>query len=176
MAGPVVAGGVILLRLPSGVLIDDSKRLSSAAREAAFSEIVPHAAVGIGFATPEEIDRLGIHRACHLAMLRALRRLPVQPDLVLVDGPWVPDGCLSKAVPIVGGDARSLHIACASIVAKVVRDRMMRALDRILPAYGFQRHKGYGTPEHLKALREIGASNVHRFSFRPVRDPQLSFP
>ena len=169
LAGPVVASAVILYQSPLNVPIDDSKRLSASAREAAYREILPNAAVGIGYAVPEEIDRIGIHLACHLAMLRAVHRLPVSPALILVDGPWVPAGCPVKTIPIIGGDAKSLHIACASIVAKVARDRMMRRLHRILPAYGFHRHKGYGTPEHLEALREIGASNVHRFSFRPLR-------
>lgn len=165
----MVASAVILYHPLPNVPIDDSKRLSPSAREAAYRQILPNAVVGIGYATPEEIDRRGIHPACHLAMLRALRQLPVSPALILVDGPWIPAGCPVKAVPVIGGDARSLHIACASIVAKVVRDRMMRRLHRILPAYGFSRHKGYGTPEHLEVLREIGASNFHRFSFRPVR-------
>ncbi|MBI3333541.1 MAG: ribonuclease HII [Candidatus Omnitrophica bacterium] len=174
LAGPVVAGAVVLhpVSIPLTVPIDDSKRLSPSAREAAFRVILRSAEVGIGFAGEEEIDQVGIHAACHLAMLRAIRRLPHPPRMVFVDGPWVPPGCPVEAVPIVGGDAKSLSIACASIVAKVARDRLMTRLHDLFPEYGFRRHKGYGTPEHLNALRSIGPSWIHRFSFRPVRAPE----
>lgn len=161
---------MILHRTSFTVAVDDSKRLSPEARERAYRMILPWAQVGIGHATPEEIDRIGIGAACGLAMRRAFERLPVMPALVVVDGPWVFRGCSVPAEPIVGGDAKSLSIACASIVAKVTRDRMMRRLHKILPHYGFLRHKGYGTPEHLKQLRAIGPSSFHRFSFQPVRE------
>ena len=164
-----MASAVILHQFSLDVLIDDSKRLTPSAREAAYRRILPRADIGIGFSGPEEIDRIGIHRATLQAMFRAVQQLPSMPALILVDGLHVPPGCPVKAVPIVGGDSKSLLIASASIVAKVIRDRMMVRLHRILPEFGFRRHKGYGTPEHLQALRRIGATGFHRFSFRPVR-------
>ncbi len=170
LAGPVLASALILRRTSFTIPVDDSKRLSPEARERAYGAILPWADYGIGHATPEEIDRIGIGAATTLAMRRAFERLPVKPALVLVDGPWVFRGCSVPAEAIVDGDAKSLSIACASIVAKVTRDRMMRTLHKILPHYGFLRHKGYGTPEHLKQLRAIGPSSFHRFSFHPVRE------
>ena len=165
----MVAGAIVLHRTDLTVAIDDSKSLSPRDREAAYRALLPVADIGIGFAGPEEIDRIGIHAATGLAMLRAFRRLPRFPTLALIDGPWIPAGFPIPALPIVDGDAKSLSIACASIVAKVVRDRGMVLAHRIHPEYGFLRHKGYGTPEHLAALRAIGPSLVHRFSFRPIR-------
>ncbi|MBI3616567.1 MAG: ribonuclease HII [Candidatus Omnitrophica bacterium] len=175
LAGPVVACALILHETSLDVPIDDSKRLSPAARETAYRGLLPRADIGIGFAGAEEIDRIGIHNASLLAMRRAVNRLPILPALILVDGSFVPRGCSVKTVPIVGGDAKSLSIAGASIVAKVIRDRMMIWLHRILPHYGFHRHKGYGTPQHLEALRQIGATDFHRFSFRPVRGERCHF-
>ena len=169
LAGPVVAGAVLLNRFHFPVRIDDSKRLSPSAREAAYRAILPYAQIGVGFVGPEEIDRIGIHRATALAMRRALKRLPTLPVLALIDGAWVPSGFPIPAMPIVRGDSRSLLIACASIVAKVIRDRWMLKIHRLVPEYGFHRHKGYGTPEHLDALRLIGPSLFHRFSFEPVK-------
>ncbi len=169
LAGPVVAAAVILPFIPLAVVIDDSKRLTPQAREAAFQVILPLAAVGVGIVDVEEIDRIGIHRATGLAMLKALRRLPRLPQWALVDGPWIPEGCPVGATPIVGGDAKSRLIASASIVAKVLRDRLMRNLHRLIPEYGFYRHKGYPTPEHLKALKRLGPCFLHRFSFSPLR-------
>ena len=169
LAGPVVASAVILHRTSFTTPIDDSKRLTPRAREAAYRQILSSADIGIGFVDPEEIDRLKIQAACQLAMLRALKRLPLSPALVLIDGIWVPSGCPFPSVPIVHGDSRSLVIACASIVAKVVRDRLMRRIHRLLPVYGFHRHKGYGTAEHLQALRTVGPSFLHRYSFQPVK-------
>jgi ribonuclease HII len=116
-----------------------------------------------------EIDRLNIRRATHLAMCRAVAALAAPPDHVLVDGLPVTDlPCPSTA--IVGGDAKSLSIAAASVAAKIARDRFMVELDRLYPAYGFARHKGYGTSYHIRALFEYGPSPVHRCSFRPVRE------
>lgn len=168
LAGPVVASAVILRRFRFTVRIDDSKKLSPEGREAAYREILPSAEIGIGFVSAEEIDRLGIQLATQRAMVFALHHLPRLPEIALIDGSFVPLGCPVPAIPIVGGDAKSLSIACASIVAKVVRDRMMRLLHQMVPEYGFHRHKGYPTPEHLAAIRRIGPSLFHRFSFRPV--------
>ena len=165
----MVASAVLLRRFRFSVPIDDSKRLSPRAREAAFRCILPWADIGIGFVWPEEIDRLGIHPATGLAMLRAIQRLPVPAQVAFIDGPWIPEGFPLPAVPIVKGDAKSLVIACASIVAKVVRDRGMDRVHRLHPEYGFLRHKGYGTPEHLNALATLGPSLFHRYSFQPIR-------
>ena len=169
LAGPVVASAVILHRLSFTVLIDDSKRLTPQAREKAYQAILLSADVGIGSATSEEVDRLGIHVACQRAMAQAFHRLPVRPHLVLIDGPWVPAEIPVPAIGIVDGDAKSLAIAAASIVAKVTRDRFMRRLHHLHPEYGFHHHKGYGTSEHLAVLKSIGPSSFHRFSFQPIR-------
>ena len=171
LAGPVVASAVILFQLPPCSSLDDSKRLTPRARETAYRAILSSAAIGVGAAGVEEIDRIGIHAATHQAMIRALRKLSVPPDWVLVDGNHLPRGCPFPAEPVVDGDARSLSIACASIVAKVVRDQWMGLVHRLHPEYGFQRHKGYGTPEHLRALRWLGPCRFHRFSFQPIRAP-----
>lgn len=164
----MVASAVVLRRFRFTVRIDDSKKLSPQAREAAYREILPCAEIGIGFVGAEEIDRTGIHAASQKAMLIALQHLPRLPQLALIDGLFVPSGFPVPAISIVGGDGKSFSIACASIVAKVVRDRMMRRLHQMVPQYGFHRHKGYPTAEHLKVLRWIGPTFFHRFSFRPV--------
>lgn len=169
LAGPIVASAVVLRRFHFTVRIDDSKKLSPPAREAAYRQILQCAEIGIGFVGPEEIDRVGIQVAGQTAMRLALEHLPAPPELALIDGLFVPPGCSVPAMAIVKGDSRSFSIACASIVAKVVRDRMMRRLHQLLPSYGFHRHKGYPTPEHLKVLGQIGPSLCHRFSFHPLR-------
>ncbi len=169
LAGPLVASAVILRKIPLAVSIDDSKRLTPLARETAFFALLTHADIGVGYSVPEEIDRFGIQAATGLAMRRALECLPERPAMVLIDGAWIPKDFPARAHPIVRGDSRSLRIASASIVAKVIRDRMMMRLHQILPAYRFDRHKGYGTRGHMAALSSIGASSFHRFSFRPVR-------
>jgi len=127
------------------------------------------AAIGVGVVSPETIDQIGIDRAWAQAMAQAIGRLPVQPKLVLIDGQRIPKGIPIDALPVVRGDGRSLVIAAASIVAKVVRDRMMMQLHQLLPEYRFAQHKGYGTAEHLKILKTVGPSAFHRFSFRPIR-------
>ena len=173
LAGPVVAAVVVLGPGPSKELrpVKDSKVLSAELRERLYP-VIRRSAVrcAVAWADPEEIDRHNILRASLLAMRRAFHRVGLDPaDLVLaVDGPHaVPDvGCRQQ--PIVDGDAKSLAIACASILAKVVRDRWMRHLHRAFPGYGFESHKGYGTPEHLDALARLGPSPIHRRSFQPV--------
>lgn len=167
-AGPVVAAAVILDRdnLPSGIA--DSKTLDEQAREEAFAGILKTAAVGIGIADVARIDRDNILNATMWAMAEAVRRLDVAPRLALIDGNRLPPlKCEGRA--IVKGDARCLSIAAASIVAKVTRDRMMVDLARQYPGYGFERHKGYGTPQHKEALERHGACAIHRRSFRPVQ-------
>ncbi|MBI1953689.1 MAG: ribonuclease HII [Candidatus Omnitrophica bacterium] len=168
LAGPVVASAVSLRAFPSDVLIDDSKRLTPRQREDAFRVICRVADWGLGIVEPEVIDRIGIHAATLEAMRRALLALPQRPRWAVIDGPWIPPRFPVRALPVVGGDGKSLSVACASIVAKVVRDRFMTKLHRLLPEYGFIRHKGYGTPEHLNLLKGIGPSSFHRYSFRGV--------
>ncbi len=176
LAGPVVAAAVVL---PSGgsrelAGVRDSKTLSAAQRERLFSAIRRNALqVAVGWALSEEIDRINILQASLLAMRRALARLRFQEPspasaLLIVDGNRrIPEVPLAQEA-IIGGDRDSLSIASAGIVAKVVRDRWMNRLDGLFPGYGFARHKGYGTPEHLGALRRLGPSRIHRRSFAPV--------
>jgi ribonuclease HII len=166
----VVASAVILpprVRLPG---INDSKQLSAAAREAAYEAVVRKAhAWAVAAVEVEEIDRINILRATHEAMAAALRALDPAPDGALVDGlPVTGLPCPHQA--LVDGDALCVSIAAASIVAKVTRDRLMCELDECYPGYGFAQHKGYGTRDHLRALRELGPSPCHRRSFRPVAE------
>ena len=169
LAGPVVAAAVIL---PADFALDgltDSKKVPAARREKIFAVLATHPCVAWAacLATVEEIDRHNILRATHLAMARAVRALPARPDHALVDGLPVRDLPVPHSA-LVGGDALSLSIAAASIMAKVTRDRLMVALDAEYPQYGFARHKGYGVRQHLEALRHHGPCPVHRRSFAPV--------
>jgi ribonuclease HII len=168
LAGPVVAAAVILDpdAIPDG--IDDSKKLTEAQRERLFEAIVAHAAVGVGEASPREIDRHNVLRATLLAMTRAVAALPQAPTVVLVDGNRAP-AWRYRSETLVGGDARCLSIAAASIVAKVTRDRLMRALAAEHPEYGWCRNKGYPTPDHLAAVERAGVTVHHRRSFAPVQ-------
>ena len=169
LAGPVVAAAVILDpdNIPAGLA--DSKALKPAQREALFPLIAMSAlGIGIGSATAEEIDVLNIREATFLAMRRAVAALPLRPALLLVDGRDAPDlGCTVEA--IIKGDASVASIAAASIIAKVIRDRMMARLGQAYPAYGFAQHSGYGTPAHLAAIAAQGPCPDHRFSFAPVK-------
>ncbi len=168
LAGPVVAAAVILDRtnIPNG--INDSKAVPEKRREALALRIRESAMVGVGLASPQEIDRLNIHRATLLAMARAVEALPVPPAFALVDGRFAPElGCPARAV--VRGDSRSLSIAAASVVAKVARDRIMAAAAVEDSRFGWDRNKGYPTPAHLTALARFGPSPLHRRSFGPVR-------
>ena len=167
LAGPVVAAAVILdrKRIPKG--LDDSKQMSADAREEAYARIMDIAVVGVGEAGVDEIDLVNIRQATHLAMARAVRALSLAAAFALVDGndaPALPCPCDT----IVGGDGRSVSIAAASIIAKVTRDRMMRALHEEHPFYGWLTNKGYGTEEHLAALTRHGPCRHHRRSFAPV--------
>jgi ribonuclease HII len=180
LAGPVVASAVVLdrafaLREEHGLLagLTDSKKLTVARREA-FHELLqslPDVQAGVGLADRDEIDCLNILRATHLAMGRAVRDLGLTPHHVLVDGLPV-SGFPCPSTPIVKGDAKSLSIAAASVIAKVVRDARMTELDAVYPQYGFARHKGYGSQFHIRALLEHGPCPEHRRSFRPVREAE----
>lgn len=170
LAGPLVAAAVILppaLR-PRG--LDDSKKLDEPARDRLVAEVKAGAvAWAVGVASPEEVDRLNPYQAGLLAMRRAVEGLAVPPEHLLVDARRIP----GLAVPqqgIVKGDARSLSIAAASVVAKTTRDAMMVEAEARWPGYGFARHKGYGAPEHLEALRRLGACPIHRRSYAPVAE------
>jgi ribonuclease HII len=170
LAGPVLAAAVVLpkhFELPG---LTDSKKLSPAARERLFPLIRQQAlAVGIGLASPAEIDQINILQATLQAMLRAVNQLPLNPDYLLIDGITpvphpLPQQTLKK------GDSRSLSIAAASVIAKVVRDRLMVHYDRRFPDYGFAGHKGYGSAAHRQAIADFGPCPIHRTSFRGVRE------
>jgi ribonuclease HII len=176
LAGPVIAAAVLFPPHASIPGVEDSKRLSPKERDLLFVEISKVAlGVGIGTIGPDVIDRVNILRATHQAMLDAVAALPTDPGLVLVDGLPVP-GTPWPQLALVGGDGLSLSIAAASIVAKVTRDRLMCDLDLIHPGYGFARHKGYCTPQHLDALRRLGPCSAHRTSFAPVREALSPLP
>jgi ribonuclease HII len=168
LAGPVVAAAVMLdpKRTPRG--INDSKKLTPEAREDLYGAITARAQWAIGIADVSRIDTDNILNARLWAMARAVDALGIPPDLVLVDGNRAP-GIECRCRTVIGGDGISLSIAAASIVAKVTRDRLMRALDDECPGYGFASHKGYGTPAHQAALARLGPSAHHRRSFAPVR-------
>ena len=166
-AGPVVAAAVILDRGWDADGVDDSKRLTAAARTRLRREIEAHAEVGTGQASVYEIDRMNILNAALLAMRRAVAALARVPECALVDGNRLPD-LPCPATAVTRGDARSVSIAAASIVAKVERDRLMAGLAVDFPGYGWERNAGYGTPEHAAALERLGVSPHHRRSFAPV--------
>lgn len=170
LAGPVTAAAVILNpdNIPSGLA--DSKTLTSARREALFDEIMASADVGVAHASVQEIDDLNILRASHLAMTRAIAALPRAPNHVLIDGNLIPRGLEIPATAIVKGDAKSLSIAAASIIAKVTRDRLMVDLAQHFPAYGWAQNAGYPTKAHLLALQNLGVTPWHRRSFKPVHN------
>lgn len=166
LAGPIVAAAVVLRQLVPG--LDDSKKLTPAQRQELFVELHRRAnGIGVHVLEPELIDQYGIQSANYSAMVRAVSKLDPPPDFLLVDGFAIP-GCRFPHKRIVKGDARSQSIAAASIVAKVVRDRIMCELDKRYPEYGFARHKGYGTAEHLAALEKHGPCPAHRRSFAPI--------
>ena len=178
LAGPVVAAAVILPpeSLPNG--LNDSKVLSLARRELLLNEMIARddIFVSLGIAEPEEIDRLNILHASMIAMRRAVTGLPMRPEMALIDGNRLPPDMPCPAQAIVKGDAKSLSIAAASIAAKVIRDRLMVEADQRFPGYGLAGHKGYPTKAHKAALQELGASPIHRRSFKPVADAlHLSF-
>jgi len=176
LAGPVVAAAVILE--PGGRWdgLNDSKQLGAEQRETLHARVLSGArAFAWAVLGPRAIDRLNIRRASLEAMRRAVTRLRVAPTLVLVDGRDVIPGLSPRQIAVVDGDARMLSIAAASVLAKVVRDRIMDRLDGVWPGYGFARHKGYGTPEHLEAIERLGPCALHRFSFRPVCLQELPF-
>ncbi|QTN31514.1 ribonuclease HII [Akkermansiaceae bacterium] len=175
LAGPVVAAAVILPRPFSCPFLNDSKKLTKNRRELLYGEITGNPTViwAVGLVGPEEIDAINILRATHRAMGLALAALSENPDIALIDGLPV-KGLSMPHEALVKGDGLSLSIAAASVIAKVTRDRFMERIDSEFPAYGFARHQGYGTRQHLEALRKHGPCRHHRRSFQPVS--QLSLP
>lgn len=165
LAGPVVAGAVILPEDCEILYLNDSKQLSAKRREELFDEIREKAAAwGIGMASPQRIDEINILQATYEAMAQAVKALDPAPGVLLNDAVKIPQISLPQ-VPIIKGDAKSLSIAAASVLAKVTRDRLMVGYDREFPQYGFAAHKGYGSAAHIAAIREYGPSPIHRRTF-----------
>ncbi|WP_394217219.1 ribonuclease HII [Halobacillus trueperi] len=169
IAGPVVAGAVILPRDYYLEGLNDSKKLSLKSREAYFDRIKADADWGVGIVTNEEIDRINIYQATKLAMQRAVDDLSDQPEHLLIDAMEL-GATSTPQTKLIKGDERSVSIAAASVVAKVTRDRMMAALDEQYPLYEFRNNQGYGTKPHVEALKNHGPSPVHRKTFAPVKD------
>ncbi len=164
-AGPVVACAVILPRNCDILYINDSKQLSEKKREELYDEIISKAVTyGIGSVPPNQIDEMNILQATYEAMRKAIGNLSVKPDILLNDAVTIP-GVDIKQVPIIKGDAKSISIAAASIVAKVTRDRLMVAYDQVFPGYDFANNKGYGSAKHIEAIKRLGLTLIHRRSF-----------
>jgi len=170
LAGPVTAAAVVLdpARIPDG--LNDSKKLTARRREVLAAQIWEVADVCVADASVEEIDEINILRASHLAMMRAVAGLARPPDHLLIDGNMIPRGAVIPGTTVVKGDARSLSIAAASIVAKVCRDKVMVELAQHFPGYGWETNAGYGSAAHLEALRNLGVTPHHRRSFKPVHN------
>ena len=165
LAGPVVAGAVILPKDCEILYLNDSKKLSARRRDELFDEIREKAvAIGVGVVSPEEIDKINILQATYEAMRMAVNALETAPQVLLNDAVTIPGISISQ-VPVIKGDAKSVSIAAASIVAKVTRDRMMAEYDAEYPLYGFAKHKGYGSAAHIEAIQKYGPCPIHRRSF-----------
>ena len=164
-AGPVVAGAVILPPDCEILYVNGSKQLSEKMREQLYDEIMEKAvSVAVGYASPQRIDEINILQATYEAMREAVSKLDVTPQILLNDAVTIPQITIPQ-VPIIKGDAKSISIAAASIVAKVTRDRLMREYDKIMPEYGFASNKGYGSKEHIEAIKKYGPTPIHRRSF-----------
>ena len=165
LAGPVVAGAVILPTDHDILWLNDSKQLSAKRREELYDIIMKEAvAVGVGYASPARIDEINILQATYEAMREAVSKLPVRPQILLNDAVTIPRVEIPQ-VPIIKGDAKSVSIAAASIIAKVTRDRLMEEYDKIMPEYGFASHKGYGSKSHIEAIKTYGPTPIHRRTF-----------
>ncbi len=165
LAGPVMAGAVILPKDCNILYINDSKQLSGKKREELYDIIMEQAvAVGVGSVSPSKIDEINILQATYEAMRQAIANLSVVPDILLNDAVTIPEITI-RQVPIIKGDAKSISIAAASIIAKVTRDRLMVSYDNIFPQYGFTANKGYGSREHIEVLKKLGPTPIHRQSF-----------
>lgn len=170
LAGPVYAAAVILGpgKIPTG--LNDSKKLSAKNRNSVLESILEYADISIASASEREIEQINILQASHLAMVRAVAGLKKKPDYVLVDGNLIPQDLRIPATAVIKGDARSLSIAAASIVAKIKRDLVMSDLAQHYPGYGWEKNAGYPTTEHLKALQDLGVTPHHRRTFKPVHN------
>ena len=165
LAGPVVAGAVILPKDCDILYLNDSKQLSEKKREELYDVIMEKAlATGLGFVSPERIDEINILQATYEAMRQAIQNLKIKPDLLLNDAVTIPKVDI-RQVPIIKGDAKSISIAAASIIAKVTRDRLMVKYDEVFPGYGFAGNKGYGAKAHIEAIQKLGATPIHRKTF-----------
>ena len=165
LAGPVVAGAVILPKDCEILYLNDSKKLSAAKREELYDEIMEKAvAAAVGMASPARIDEINILQATYEAMREAISKLAVEPGILLNDAVTIPEMIIPQ-VPIIKGDAKSVSIAAASILAKVTRDRLMVEYDKVMPEYGFAGHKGYGSKEHIEAIKKYGPTPIHRKTF-----------
>ena len=165
LAGPVVAAAVILPKDAEILYLNDSKKLSAKRREELYDEIQEKAiAIGIGMAGPARIDEINILQATYEAMRQAIGQLSVEPEVLLNDAVTIPEVVIPQ-VPIIKGDAKSVSIAAASVIAKVTRDRLMEEYDQVLAGYGFADNKGYGSAEHIAALRKLGPTPIHRRTF-----------
>lgn len=176
LAGPVVASCVILDKNNYPEEINDSKKLTLKKREEIFKKLQIQAKFGVGIVDEKVIDSINILEATKLAMLRAFldlqKKCQIYPEILLIDGNFIPfkkQDNLIEILPIIKGDQKSLSIASASIIAKVIRDNLMNDLDKQYPQYGFAKHKGYGTKFHIEKIKEFGACNFHRKSFSPIK-------
>lgn len=172
LAGPTTAACVILdpENIPAG--LNDSKKLSAKSRERLYEEILATSMVSVASVSARRIDTINIRQAALLAMFRAAMGLEIAADWYLIDGNALPQQLKHKAEFIIKGDAKSLSIAAASIIAKVTRDRMMDRASRLYPGYGFEKHAGYGTPSHLEAIRSLGPCPIHRMTFKPLSNSE----
>ena len=169
LAGPVVAAAVILPKNIEDLGFDDSKKLSASKREEIYRLIQEKAiAIGIGIVDADIIDQVNIYQASRLAMLQAVSELKIQPDYLLIDAMKIDVN--TPQIGIIKGDAKSISIAAASIVAKQVRDQMMQEFDELYPGYDFSNNAGYGTPKHLEGLKSKGICPIHRKTFAPIKD------
>jgi ribonuclease HII len=171
LAGPVISAAIIIdkNKIPSG--IKDSKQLTEAKRKEYFKILVSNAvSYSIGIASHAEIDKINILKAAMLSMRRAFEGLSYMPDVVIIDGPYIPDGLSGipglRVIPVIRGDERVKAVSCASVIAKVFRDETMLELDKKYPQYGFKKHKGYATSEHKNNLIKYGLSEIHRQTFK----------
>ncbi len=176
LAGPVVAGAVFFDKFYYLLGLGDSKKLSPKIREIIFRAIRTCANTSVGIAMPTEIDELNIHRASLVAMKRAVERIKIKPDLLIIDGKFTIDGLNVLQVPVIKGDGKLFSVSASSIIAKVIRDKIMDVWHKKYPQYHFDKNKGYGTKKHIQALKLHGASPIHRKSYIPVRKAMANPP
>lgn len=170
LAGPVVAAAVILKKGAKLPGVDDSKKLSEKKRNALLQVIKDNAiAIGISMVSPQEIDQVNIYRSAKNAMISAIKSLKVKPDFILADAMMLEEEIGIPTESLIKGDQRSISIAAASIIAKVTRDQYMLEMDELFPQYGFKKHKGYPTKDHIKAIEQYGISPIHRKTFEPIK-------